>query len=489
MTRKTLRLSAVLLATTAFSCPSFALQANTDGAKKLADVFETYLGKPSAGKTGAVTVVPDGEGYRVTLSLAALAAPVANGVFNIEGGSVVFSATEQPDGNWHVVSNAPLQATVKIGPQVQTVQWDGVKYDGVFSPKLGAFVSATSAAQKGTQTVSSPEVSATSGYSDVLGKLQSTPAGVDAVTTKIDQSFKDFHEELTFSIPKKEGDPARPDIKAGFRFGSGTSTIVIDSFRARRFLDLWAFLVAHPSREAIATGQADLKAILRPLLPLFQKMSGDVAVNDVGVQTPVGAFAVKSLAGNVDFSGLVSGAKFGEDFKLAGLSIPPGLAPAWSAGLVPTAAAFGFRIEGLDLGAASKEAVEDFTLNAPAPFNDADIAKIVAAVAPGNTFKVALTPGRLTSALLDVSFDGVATVVIPAASGRLNVHAKGVDAALAALQKGMATDKNAAQAFGVLTMAKGFGKPGADGATDWVIDYSPEGGVTINGAAMGGKGK
>ena len=205
MSPKILRLSAILLAGTALGCPAFALQANTDGAKKLTDVFETYLGKPAPGKPGAVTVVPEGEGYRVTLSLAALAAPVANGVFNIEGGNVVFSATEQADGNWHVVSNEPLQATIKVGPQVQTIQFDGVKFDGVFNPKLAAFVTSTAGFQKGVHNVVSPEATATASYAELNYKTASAASGADAVSTKFDESIKDFREDMTFTVPQKDG--------------------------------------------------------------------------------------------------------------------------------------------------------------------------------------------------------------------------------------------------------------------------------------------
>ena len=485
MSFKIFRLSAILLASTALAGPAAALQANTDGAKKLTDVFETYLGKPAAGKTSAVTVVPEGEGYRVTLSLAALAAPVANSLFGIEGGNVVFSANEQPDGNWHVVSTAPLQATIKVGPQVQTILFDGLKFDGVFDPKAGSFISSTMSIQKVKQTVAAPEVNATVTSGLVNSVQSSILAGNGGVSSKIDYNVKDFREDMIFSTPKKDG-AASPEVKASLAAATLQSTMSLDAFRSRKFLELWAFLVAHPSKESVAAGQADLKAILRPLLPLFEKMSGNVILNDVSVQTPIGAFAAKSLGAVIGMTGLVAGANFSEEFKLAGLSIPPGLAPPWSAGLVPTDAAFGFRVQGLDLAAASKEAVEDFSLNSPKPISDADGAKILAAVAPGGKFDIVLTPGRLASALLEVTFDGAATVNIPQFSGKVTIHAKGLDAALETLKKGMATDKSAAQAFGVGTMAKGLGKTGAGGSTDWVVEYA-DGGVKINGTPFGGK--
>ena len=485
MSFQALRLSAILLASTALACPAFALQAGADGAKKLTDVFETYLGKPAAGKPGAVTVVPEGEGYRVTLSLAALAAPVANGVFNIEGGNIVFSAAEQPDGNWHVVSNSPLQATIKVGPQVQNILFDGLKFDGNFDPRAGSFISSTMSIQKLKQTMASPEANASVTSGLVNSVQNSTVAGNGGVSSKMDYNIKDFHEDMIFTSPKKDG-AVSPEVKASLVAGSMQFTMSLEAFRSRKFLDLWAFFVAHPTKELIAASQADLKAILRPLLPLFDKTAGNFALNDVSVQTPFGAFAAKSFGVVVGMTGLVAGANLGEEFKLSGLSIPPGLAPPWSAGLVPTDAAIGFRVQGIDLAAASKEAVEDFTLNSPKPISDADGLKILAAVAPGGKFEIVLTPGRLTSALLDVTFDGAATVNIPQFSGKVTVHAKGLDAALEALKKGMATDKNAAQAFGVGTMAKGLGKAGAGGSTDWVVEYA-DGGVKINGTPFGGK--
>ena len=160
--------------------------------------------------------------------------------------------------------------------------------------------------------------------------------------------------------------------------------------------------------------------------------------------------------------------------------------PAWGAGFVPSLVDLAPRLTGLNFSAAAREAVQDFDLHKSSILTGADTTKIAFLLAPGGSFKVTLPKGRVTSALLDITLDGAMDVTVPKASGKLNVHAKGVDAAIDALKARMATDKSAAQAFGLLTVAKGLGKAEADGGMLWVVDLAQDGSTSVNGTPLAG---
>jgi hypothetical protein len=68
-------------------------------------------------------------------------------------------------------------------------------------------------------------------------------------------------------------------------------------------------------------------------------------------------------------------------------------------------------------------------------------------------------------------------------SGKITITAKNFDNTVTAI-KGV-TALATPQMLAGLTMAKGLGKAGADGATVWVVEYAVDGAIKLNGLPLG----
>ena len=480
------RLFAVLLATSALVLPARALDATPEGAQRLKETFETYLGKPAAGAPAAVEVAPEGEGYRVNFDLAALMRPLDAVGIKLETSLLPFTATPKADGNWHVVAGGSMRAKATLPQQgEETIEVNDFKLDGIFNPALAAFLDA-SYEMKGMsiqQSVPNATVSTTLGA--VQHRQSGAATGAGAFSGKSVGSVKDYAFDLTITPPARESLPAPAPVKIGFHAAELASEGVMDGWRWRQMLELWAFFVAHRDRAAIAAGQADLKALLRAAAPLMDRIDAKVALNKIDVESPVGPMHANAIGVRVESTGLAKDASFGEAFSFSGIALPPGLAPAWATGLVPTDASFGFKIGGLDLAEASAKAIEVFDVNRPEIIPDGD-GRALAANLLRSGVKVVIEPGRIVAPLLEIGFDGALSGTGPDTAGVINIKAKGMEAAMEAASKGMANDMMAARAFGALAFAKGLAKPGPDGTQVWVVELAPGRGPTVNGKAIGG---
>lgn len=484
MTKHPLRFCALLTATSLFVAPASALQATSDQAREISESLQRYIGKQDAAAP-ALTVTPRGDSYDIAYNVSAALTPLAS-FLTIDSPRFSLTATPQPDGLWKVTSDNLPKLTVHIGAMTETIAYSGFKYEGLFDPRMLAMKTYSATVEKLSVNAVSPQSTISTVDAGQTASGQSSARASGDLDVKSVANAKAYAIDLVGHRPAKEGQPAGPDFTFKGNVAEFATHSSMDGLRWRQMLDLWAFAVAHPSQAAAAAAQADLKEKLRAASSLFEKVEAAADIADIDAQTLIGRFGAKSTKVSVFANGLVDHAAMAESFQLSGVALPPGVMPAWATGLAPTDVSFGFRVEGLNLAAAAKEAIEVFDLNAPKPISDADGSRIAALAAPDGKFKLILPPGRVTSALADISFEASADIAMPrGASGKARVSAKGVEAILEKLKAGMATDKNLAGAFGGLSLAKGLGKPGPDGALVWDMEFDSEGKFIVNGAPLG----
>ena len=236
--------------------------------------------------------------------------------------------------------------------------------------------------------------------------------------------------------------------------------VKFDGLKARALLDLWAFLVAHPTRPELAANEAAFKTLLTAVAASQPKIDETATLDKLAVQIPQGQVAIDSAKFGVSAAGGATGA-FGEHFEASGLTLPPTLIPAAYSGFAPTALMFGFRASGLDVAGAAAEAIADLHLAGDGPpISGDDAAKARAKLIGPAGIVIDIEPSHVVAPLIDISFEGRIVYKGAKPTGAMTVRMKNFDKTMAALKTlGPEVEKKAAP---MLAMAKGLAKTDGD---------------------------
>ena len=464
-----------LLSSTALAAP-----ATPEEAARLTALFQTYLGA----EPGVVTVQPGGDAYTVTFDFAPFIAKASPEAFSGTITPYVLTMTDNGDGTWATQSDQAFLANFTVSGVTQVSYSIGSwKSTGVFDEALGAFSASRSEFSDlaMTQTMALPDQPASnSSNSAKEGVYESTAtAGIEGgIDSKISYNFANYSQ--TMAIPGAPGAPASDVVIAAESYlGDGTMTALDPA----AFYKLLAWFVAHPSQEAIMADQAGLKTLLTDGIPFFQNIAVTGGMTNATISTPVGEFAVASISADVEMNGLVKDGLFREAITLSGLTIPAGLAPEWSAGLVPKEVSLDFALSGFDAASPAAALIAAFDLTKPEPVDPAMESALLSALMPDGTVDIKLAPGVISSDIYALTYEGAMTAGpggMPV--GKAKITMTGMDAVMAALQA--SPPEMGGQMLPILGMAQGMGKPGTDGALVWDIDASTPGKLLVNGADL-----
>lgn len=484
------KLSIVVLALVGVAVPGLsavaAPLATQQEADRLRSVLERYVGRPAASEAPRLTVTPQGPDYRVTFDLQQMMRPLEPFGVSMDPASQTFVLTPNDSGTWHVAGDAMPPLTVRLKDQTIILKTSTYKYDATFDPKLGFFTGQTLTQDGATMDQEAPALvqHRRSGHSMITQKSVQT----DGERESADYSYvvSDTTADMTMRPPPPKGagepaPPAIPQMQVSYALPKASLDLHLDRLRSRSLLDLWAFFVAHPSRDALTAAQEDLRGLLRAALPMITGLKETGTAETLAVQTQVGEFKVGRLTSSFDVSDLAGAGKLAAAMSIDGLVLPNLSLPAWSVGLLPTAVDLRPTVTGLHVDEAARAAVEAFDLNKDGltPDQGRQIGKILI---PGNgTFTLATS--RITAPLLDLTFEGEG-VIGAAPSGRLSVKGTGLDKAIAALQAEAGKDPSAGQVLAQFVAAKALGKPDPDGSILWVIEASGNGPISVNGVPM-----
>ena len=455
-----------------------------EGAQKLSAVFAAYLGKPAAGAPPAVSVTPEGGHYTVSVSLGSFAAPLEQSGFSMDPAVVKYALTEQDDGTWHVVGLAlpPIAAHSKDGSIAYN--FTGYAFDGVFDPALATFKTAQAGVDKMTAEVQAPALHETVASGPIHATLGATPGSNSAISAVAHEEISDL--SVAASVTPEAGKPgadAKP-VSFKFRLAKAVVDLGLDGASVRKALDLWAFLVAHPSRPEIAANEAAFKTLLRALMPTEAKGSEKIEAQTIAVDAQQGSFGLAN-AKFILAAAVAPGAKGSVEYHLAmdGLAMPPGLVPPPMHDLAPTAIDFGIRASGFDFAAGADEAISDMHFAGDGPvIAQADGPKILARIKGAAPLVVELLPSHVAAPQVDLTLEGQAHLEGVRPSGTLKVRARNFDNTIAALKS--AGPVASPQLIGFLALAKGLGKADGD-ALVWVAEYGADGSIKINGLPLG----
>ena len=468
-----------------------AAPATPEEAARLTALFERYVSHPAPGQPSGVTVAPAGESYAVTLDLKRAAAGLESFGFTLDPYTSKTLLTPQADGTWKVHSDDNPPMVIHAGTQTLSFAATSSAFDGVYDPKIRAFTSFTQQQTGTTNAQVTPDGTQNRRTDKVTLSGTGTAAEGGTVTTSAHYAATGIATDMVFKAPPAADaavpgnpavpPPARPGTAISATAPNGTLDVALDRLRAGALLDLWAFVVAHPTHDSLVAAQDDLKGLLRAGLPFADALKESGSVLNLAVTTPIGVVSTKALGGSIDATGLAATGRAAVALSLADLAVPPGQLPPWSSGLVPTALDLHLSVDGFHAAEAAVEAVNATDLAKTVVITTDQKAAVSHTLWPGDG-TVTLAPSRLTTAMLDLRMDGRASFA-PAFAGRVTVTGTGLDKEIAALQALAATDPGAGQVLGPLVLAKNLAKSNPDGSLTWLIEFGG-GPVKVNGAPL-----
>ena len=434
--RRTLRNA--LLAAAAVGLPALAsakdLPPSAEGVQKLNAVFATYLGKSAEGAASVVAIAVDGDHYAVSVDVARLAAPLKETGFWLDPLVLKYNLTPRDDGSWRVTEDGFPSISIHIKDFVETVDTAGYRLDGVFDPALGLFRTAESSFDRQEVKAHSPKVEEAIAVGGMKTAQLSGPAANGGASGNGRIEFADLSAALSVTPHGSESaaaDPVAFSSKAG-KLSLGGS---YEGFKIRGYFDLWAFLVAHPSRAEIAANEAAFKTLLRALIPRDTKGDEAIGLENIDVTTSRGSFGLTSARLTLAQDGWSPKSKTQYRLTLDHPTLPAGLAPANLQGFVPTLLDIGVRVGGYDIAGAAEEAIDDMHLAGDGSIlSPLDEAKIGARFKGSAPLIVDILPSRVLAPQADLAVEGQIHVEGAHPFGALTVHARNFDQTVAALK-------------------------------------------------------
>jgi hypothetical protein len=460
------------------SGPAFSA-ATPEEAQRLTEVLQTYLGK----EPGVVSVTLEGDSYRARFDAAPLFAKMKEPGVSLSLTPIEWVITSQGGGKWQVDQNQPLTFQLKADGDVEMkVEAGLVKGTSVFDEALGSFSSTSSQISRFTldQTFSEQGQTQRSNMSvDSITYTSSMTGSGDSADATFDASYKGLRQ--TASVPSSGAAPATDVVTAS---PDGTQTAVIKGLKPKAMSALLAWVVAHPSAETAAAGQAELKDKLRAALPFFNSMSSTSTMNSLGIGAEGGQFGLKQLTFTADTSGMLAEGRIRQRYALTGLQVPAEVVPPWAATLVPENSVVDFDVSGFDLAAAAALIIDKMDLSKDPSLPDGFEDELVKALMPTGAVQVGLGPSEILATAFQLNAEGSMTAgpaVMPA--GKAIVKLAGIDQLMAALQSAP-PEMDMQSVAPMLLLIRGLAKQEADGTLSWAIESTPTGSVTVNGTDL-----
>ncbi|MCA0272201.1 MAG: YdgA family protein [Proteobacteria bacterium] len=459
--------------------PALAQTATPEGAVRLTEVFQTYLGKTE----GVVTVTPSGEGYVVAIDPSKLLASAGDAAAGATVSAVDFEVAELGGGKWKVTQAGPASFSVNIpGALMLDVKAESYDWSGVYDEALKAFESSEGviAGLTVTESITQPGQPAMNvSYAiDKLDIASAAAAATGGVDTTANYTVTGLTE--TFTVPPSDGMPMPMDVT--ITADSYVADTKIAAMRTGELLDVWAWFVAHPGEEAVKSDFDAMKGALRTALPFFNSVSGSGTVTNLVGVTPMGGFSAEKADIVFDMSGATADGKLHEKIALSGLKLPEEMMPAWVPPLLPKDVTLDFAFDSFDLAAPAQILLDE--MKPEGELSDEVNARLLQALLPDGTFNTTVAPSNVTGNIYSLSLEGAMTAgpAAPIPVGSALLKATGLDAVMKALEA--APPEVSQQAIPGIMMARGLAKPEGTDSYSWDIQMGADGKITVNGIDM-----
>jgi hypothetical protein len=459
--------------------------ATPDQAKAIATALEAYTG----GVPGVVTVTPKGDDYEISLDAKPYLNRVSTPGFSAEIKPYVMLARPNGDGTWNVSSDSTINFSMKSEPLPElSYTQASMSWHGVFDEKLAALTSSEYAIGPSTITEVLKDPSGVVSHIAMAlqasnSKVTGSDGGNGGVNLEQVMSLSGLSGSVQSEPPAGGGDGgAAAALNYNFAMPEVKYVTALKGFKSKAVLDLLAFMIAHGDKTKMIADQAQFKEKILAALPLWDNVDSNATLGKMTFNTAMGAVSVDAGGAGATMSGVSEKGMFREAFNFSGVTIPAGLAPPWSDGLIPHTFKLDFTVDGFNLDAPARLAIAqaDFAKDPPLPENSNMM--FLPAFAPNNGIGLSFKDGEISAPDFKFTYDGAFNVSFAGfPSGTATLHMTGLETVISKVQAATANDPNAQQTMGGLVALKGFGKAEADGSMSWAIDVKPEGKVFING--------
>jgi hypothetical protein len=468
---------------------ALSASATPEEAQRITHVLQTYLGA----EPGVVGVTPAGDAYDLKIDFAPLLKKLHQPGQTVTITPIAMKLTDNGGGKWLVTQDAPFSFSAKVPGKLELAASVGsIKASSVFDENVGAFISSTSDYTDFTvdETITTPEAGATRVAYSVKSahyETSATPSSNGTVDGAARWTMAGLIEKI--SLPASAASPAPVEITVTAETGMSDATIKGTHHKA--IYKLLAWFVAHASETAIKENEAELKALLREGLPLFESIANTGSIEKITIASPVGPIGIAKIGFGINMNGIVADGSLQESVSVEGLTLPPGLVPPFAADIVPDKFTLDFKLADFNLADPAKLILDNMSLTKMDAANPELKAKLLAAVMPKGAVTITMGPSNVASKIYDVGMSGNLSVgTSPIPSGNASITAKGFDKVMSALQA-MPPEMGMQSAIAGMIAAKGLSKQEADGSMSWKIESTATGGVLVNGidvTKMGGGG-
>jgi hypothetical protein len=468
----------------AASSPALAEPATDEGAKAIAQGYADYFTQAVVEK-GIVAVAPSGEDYVVTWDLqkALDLTGAPKDALRIDRFS--YRLTPGDADAWTVHADRfpdiAFDAPTDKGRVTGALAFSGFRFDGALDLAKTSFLRALATAEGATNRFHTADPAqgadieaAESGISvETRAKTTEGGAGIDIAVA---QSVERLSETVLALPDKDQGAP----FKVTYTIDGMIGGVAISGLRAREIGDLWKYIVAHVDD---AQGPPDVKQRIEAALPLWNDIQANAEFHDLALQTPMVGATLKSLGEKLDLSGLTSEGAAEIGVSIDGLAFQSPLLPAWAESLSPASLSLDLRLADKGLDKAARLALDDPEIGDTGDLSSETQDQIAQALLDGRPTFV-LAPGRLTTPMLDLAFEGEASMSADAPSGHFTFSADGLDKTIALLGEIAKVDPDLQPAVLGVTFLKGLATIGPDGRLAWKVDVTGDGDVSINGTPL-----
>jgi len=462
--------------------PAFAQTIDVSGAEELTGNLKRYIGA-TVFDQGVVSVSVQSDAYRIDVDFNKLLSLFpTEGAVKLDVAPYSFALKPRADGTWDMSGDMAPDGKVEftVENQTQKTEWkiaDDI-FSGVYDPALAGFSTATGKfgmlSSVSSDPTSNSEVTIDSGSFE----LQSTKNATRGVDFTARQTMNNMVQTMRIASPE-----AGFELPVVIRTPELSYNSTATGLQAQPLLDLLAFAVANADEAKIKAAQSELKARLRAALPLWQNLTGAYGLRELSVGTPLGIFSSANLSVNVAMDGVQKDGTISYGIKLDDLVVPDGILPGWSVSLLPEDIDLNFGGTGIDLEGPATLAIDALDLNRDPPI-PMEVSDAITAQFMAEPPKFVIGRSTISNKDTAISAEGEMTFAGGKPAATATLEATGFDKAMEAIQAATATAPEAQQMYLVAVAAKGFAKSLPDGRLQWVVNMTPDGAVTVNGAMV-----
>jgi hypothetical protein len=447
----------------AFTVPALAEPATAEGARKLTEAFQSYIGVEPFAK-GFLAVAPNGESYDLSISFDSrqLDTMPQDGVTKLD--RYIVHLTPKSDGTWGVgTDRGPIALSwTSLDPALDqkfNVRFNDCISQGVFDPKIMAFPTLSTKCANTVVTVRAPD----GDFDLTTGEFAADGTGKAGANGGLDlQSDTRLAMLIGKFVDKKSPD----HFPVTFRLGAMHYVATTEGFRTLAIADLIRFVHDTATLNKSEVPQDALKTKLRAALPLWENVNVAFDLDDGAVETPVGSAKLAHIEHKQDLAGVTKDFHYTESIAYSGLELPPTAAPDWVRSLIPSQASYDTKLTFSGLDGMIEALIRGVDLSKEPPISKmAGVAMMMRFLNGQPRYDLAVDAKAQAYA---VKGQGQATLS-PEPQASLALSASGYDAVVEALSK--SGDPDLQKTLLGLTFIKGLAKGTPDGQLTWNVSY------------------